>query len=194
MTDPIDDAAAEAPQRHVELMKVWRDVRRAFTGIRAVLYTLFVSNWSTRAMMRSYGDAISNSFRLPYWKRFDKIVAPLSDADVDYLRVLAQQQFEFVAASFRMNAVIMVTFPVTGAILINQLFPGSVVNYFEEAASVNAVLIIACFFLIAIGLLFAGVYRAREMRMALEIEAAKRRLARGETIASAGGDAQDISI
>lgn len=193
MTDDIEKTETEV-LRHEELMAAWKDVRRAFTGSKAIFYTLFISNWSLRSMMRSYGDTISNSFRLPYWKRFDEVVRPLSDPDVDYLRVLAQQQFEFVAASFRMNAVIMVTFPVTAAVLFNQLVPGSVVRYFEDEMSINSVLIIAFFFLVAIGLLFAGVYRAREMRMALEIEAAKRRLARGETIASAGGDAQDISI
>ena len=193
MTDDTDLIELES-RRDEDLLPIWKEIRRAFTGPRAVFYTLFISNWSSRSMMRSYGDSISNSFKLPYWKRFNKIVAPLTDADVDYLRVLAQQQFEFVAASFRMNAVIMVTFPVTAAVLINQLLPGSVVRHFGDGASLNSILIIGVFFLLAIGLLFAGVYRAREMRMALEIEAAKRRLARGETIASAGGDAQDISI
>lgn len=193
MAENSSDAVSQVQNRDVELLQVWRSIRRIFTGWRSVFYTLF-ANWSMRSMARSYGDAITNSLKLPYWQRFEKIIAPLSDADVDFLRVLAQQQFEFVAASFRMNAVIMVTVPVTAAVLFNQIFPGSIVTYFEEQGSSNPIYIVGAFFILAIGLLFAGVYRAREMRMALEIEAAKRRLARGETIASAGGDAQDLSI
>lgn len=181
-------------ERHEELLVVWQSLRKIFAGWRNNLLALFDPRQSMGLVRRSLGDAISASFRLPYWDKFNATVAPLSDPEIDYLRVLAQQQFELAAASFRFNAVTSVTVPASAAVLINQFAPGQIAKAYDGPSDFWILAIVALFIFGALSLLFSGVYRSRELRMALEIEAAKRRLKRGETLSSAGGDAQDLSL
>ncbi|MEL7454543.1 MAG: hypothetical protein AAGJ50_14340, partial [Pseudomonadota bacterium] len=162
------------------------------------------SSW--RNLRRQYSDPISASLEYDHWQGLRALCRPLSDADVDYLRVLAQQKLEYSAALFRFNAVVYVTLPVSALVVINQLAPewiDQLVSFFavdEEDDEADRLLLFINYTIAAlatvggIALLFNNVYKARELRMALEIEAGRRRLIRGEHIASAGGDTTDLSL
>ena len=64
----------------------------------------------------------------------------------------------------------------------------------STSLSQNGLLFIGVLLGLNLGYMFLNVFKAREMRSALELTAADRRLMRRETIVSAGGDAVDLSI
>lgn len=184
--EPIKDAGRE--EAAVDLDATWRQASKLFSGMR---FGFSPPNEWWALCRRLYGDTITSSRTLDHWRKLAALVKPLDDAQVDYLRVLAQQRFEFSAAAFRVNAVASVTLPVSGALLVNQLAPGRVQEFIADDTLFWTVLALGL--LLNLSYIFGNVFKARELRMALELLAADRRLARGETLASAGGDTSDVS-
>ena len=194
------------PTRDKDLLVVWTRIHKVFCGWRGQLYRNLWKSSGWLNYKRNYMDPISASLQFDYWKQLREICEPLSDVDIDYLRVLAQQKFEFSAAMFRINAVMYITVPVSALVVINQVAPKWIKIAYDflrdDAVTKNGIDWVLLFtyagaalsILLGIAVLFNGVYKARELRMALELEAARRRLLRGETIASAGGDTADVSL
>ena len=210
MDDDILQPRAEATSpsaRHIEdLLLIWQEIHKTFCGWRGQIWRTV--NGSDRALKRRarYSDGISVHMKYAHWQALFEICSPLSDAELDYLRVLAQQHFEFSAAMFRFNAVAFITLPISALVVINQLAPGWLSRFLKDTLGIfttNQAGMIGSLtgygiglvsLLIGVALLFNRVYKARELRMALEIEAGRRRLLRGETLTSAGGDASDLQL
>lgn len=184
--EPIHDEEA--------VLQTWRKLCGCFSGIR------YVANrpqdtWPL--FKRNYVGDVTISWKLSYWKKAKALLIPLADAEVDYLRSLAQQRLEFAASQFRSWAVMSVSLPVSFLVLANQFSPAWVrEEIFNGSTDSIPTPIFVLIILAGANLLyiFLNVVKAREMRTALELEAASRRLRRGETIVSAGGDTTDLSL
>lgn len=189
-----DESATEPLYNEEALLDTWRKLCRYFSGVRN--FTMNPKDaWIH--MIRCYVGDITINWKLSYWKKAKALIKPLADAEIDYLRSLTQQRLEFTASLFRTAAVSSVTLPVSFLVLANQLFPKWVREELLSSEDVNNLdIIFLVILLTAISLLYTymNVLKAREMKTALELEAAGRRLKRGETIVSAGGDATDISL
>ena len=181
------ETAASAPEpviseedaREANAMRVWREASKLFSGLRYGLSTPWDAWFQTR---RQFGDTVTTSRQLRYWKKLKTLTDTLSDAELEYVRFLALQRFEFAAAIFRVNAVTSITLPITAAVVANQLYPGVVQKFLEE----DSLILVGLFLLLVVLLaaVFGNVFKARELKMALELEAARRRLRRGDAARS----------
>lgn len=185
-----DDILAELDRAQA----AWRKLCGCFSGIK------YVANrpkdmW-TLIKRRFVGDVLIN-WNLTYWKKAKAILVSLTDPEIDYLRSLAQQRFESAASQFRLWAVSSVTIPVSIVVILNQLAPEWFRREFLQEPDETIFGLYVVFLTVAIVNLFyifLNSLKAREMRMALELEAADRRFMRGETFVSAGGDTSDLSL
>jgi len=178
------------------ILETWRKLCSCFSGVKYVggnpkdFWTLTT---------RPYVADVTHQWKLSYWKKARVLLVPLEDSEIDYLRVLAQQRLETSAANFRAWAVSSVSIPVSALVVANQLFPEWIRaevfnNDSGNSLSQDSILGLGILLFINLLYIFMNVFKAREMRSALEMIAAERRLKRGETIASAGGDAAELSL
>lgn len=165
--------------REQEVMAIWKQASRLFSGLRYGVSSLKDTWYQTR---RQFGDTITSSHKLSYWQKLRVLTDTLEDQELEYLRTLAVKRFEFSAAIFRINAITSITIPVTTAVVINQVYPGSVQSWIED----DSLVLLIGFFILLIMLIkvFGNVFKARELRIALDLESARRRLHRGEPSAS----------
>ncbi len=161
--------------REQKVMTVWRSASRLFSGLRYGVSGLKDTWFQTR---RQFGDTITSSYKLQYWQKLRLLTDTLDDHELEYLRVLANKRFDFTAAIFRVNAITSITIPVTAAVVVNQIYPGSVQNWIED----DSLTLVIGFLILLIMLIkvFGNVFKARELKMALDLEAARRRLHREE--------------
>lgn len=171
----VEPGACEEDARETKTTHAWREANVLFSPMRYGISNPFHAWIQTR---RQAGDTITSSKKLRYWKKLKTLTDKLGDAELDYIRLLAQKRFEFSAALFRVNAVSSVRLPITAAVVANQLYPGFVQRFIADSPVVLTVLFL--FFLILPAVVFGNVFKARELRMALELEAGRRRLHRGE--------------
>ena len=148
---------------------------------------------------RPFAADVTRQWKLSYWKKARDLLAPLQDSEIDYLRVLSQQRLESSAAHFRAWAVFSVSMPVSALVVANQLFPEWVkAEIFNrdggDSFSQDGLFGLGIFLAINLLYIFINVFKAREMRSALEMIAADRRLKRGQTITNAGGDITELSL
>ena len=160
-------------------MAIWKQASRLFSGLRYGISSLKDTWYQTR---RQFGDTITSSHKLSYWQKLRALTDTLDDQELEYLRTLAVKRFEFSAAIFRINAITSITIPVTTAVVINKVYPGSVQSWIED----DSLVLLVGFFIMLIMLIkvFGNVFKARELRIALDLESARRRLHRGEASAS----------
>ena len=188
------DAQSENTQGDVtdsetNAMRVWREASKLFSGLRYGLSNPLDGWFQTR---RQLGDTITSSKKLKYWRKLRTLTDTLNDAELEYIRFLSQQRLEFTSAIFRMNAVMSVTLPISAAVVANQLYPGVVQDFIADSPIILTV--VFAMFLVTIGLVFGNVFKARELRMALELEAARRRLLNGDASEHAGSPASEFDF
>jgi len=186
---PSDNTPVEIADLESNAMRVWREASRLFSGVRYGISNPLDGWFQTR---RQFGDTITSSKKLRYWRKLRTLTDTLNDSELEYVRFLAQQRFEFAAAIFRMNAVMSVTLPLTAAVVANQLYPGLVQKFIEDTPI--GLTITFVFFLVLLTIVFGNVFKARELRMALELEAARRRLLKGETSEHTGSPASEFDF
>jgi len=172
-TPPISKDAA----REARVMSVWREANKLFSGMR---YGFSHPRDMWLQTRRQFGDTITSSREMRSWTKLKAVTDTLDDVELDYLRTLANQRFEFSAARFRINAITSVTIPISAAVVANQIWPGSVQQIIKEDQITLTVLFVLL--LLILGAVFGNVFKARELRMALDVEAARRRLHRGELL------------
>ena len=186
---PSENAQDDVIDHESNAMRVWREASRLFSGVRYGISNPLDGWFQTR---RQFGDTITSSKKLRYWRKLRTLTDTLNDSELEYVRFLAQQRFEFAAAIFRMNAVMSVTLPLTAAVVANQLYPGLVQKFIEDTPI--GLTITFVFFLVLLTIVFGNVFKARELRMALELEAARRRLLKGETSEHTGSPASEFDF
>ena len=171
----IEAEPSEEDAREANAMRVWREASKLFSGMRYGISDPVDGWFQTR---RQFGDTVTSSRKLRYWKKLKTLTDTLSDSELEYVRFLAHQRFEFAAAVFRKNAVASVTLPITAAVVANQLYPGIVQAFLANSPIFLTISFVGL--LIVLAVVFGNVFKARELRMALELEAARRRLRRGD--------------
>ena len=175
-TEPVlEPPFSQEDEHEANAMRVWSEASKLFSGMRYGSSNPVDAWFQSR---RQFGDAVTSSKKLRYWKKLKTLTDTLNDAELEYIRLLSHQRFEFSAAIFRMNAITSVTLPVTAAVVANQLYPGIVQTFIAESTVITALGILTLLIIVAVG--FGNVFKARELRMALELEVARRRLRRGE--------------
>lgn len=161
--------------RESKVMAVWKDASRLFSGLRYGISNPIDTWFQTR---RQFGDTITSSHKLRYWQKLRALTDTLDDVEVEYLHTLATKRYEFSGAIFRMNAITSITIPVTAAVVSNQIYPGIVQKLLaEDSLILMGILLILLTMLVMV---FGNVFKARELRMALDLEVARRRLHRGD--------------
>jgi|GEM_PF-4059024 len=157
----------EKPKRQ-SAEEVWRLLSRTFTAWN------FVPSrprdlWI--ATIRVGNDFITRSLRLSYWQKGMVIVSHLTDQDLQRLKVWADINRRQSENFFRVLLVVYFTLPITGALVLGQLYPdqwaGLGVEFSEVVimfSAYTAVLIVQ----------FAGHWKAREIDDFLQFTLAER--------------------
>ncbi len=162
----------------------WRELRRAFSGFRSRTNLRDVFIFARR---RFLGDVTLNQ-KLSYWRKAKDVMARLTDPEVDYLRTLAQQRLDLTGSLFRGWAVLSLTLPISALVIANQLAPDWLRReVFDDADRFSNGVLTGYAVLVVMNLIqiYLNLFKAREMATALELEAAERRLRRGELSPSA---------
>ena len=175
--------------REANAMRVWRKANKLFSAAK---YGFSMPRDAWFQSRRQFGDTITSSVELGYWKKLKALTDTLSDSELEYVRFLSHQRFEFAAAIFRMNAVASVTLPITAAVVANQLYPGIVQSYIADSPVLLTLAFIGLLIILAV--VFGNVFKARELRMALELEAARRRLRRGDEAAGLAAMSSEFDL
>lgn len=170
-------------------MRVWREANRLFSGMRYGISNPIDGWYQTR---RQFGDTVTSSQKLRYWRKLKTLTDTLSDPELEYVRFLSLQRFEFAAAVFRKNAVASVTLPITAAVVANQIYPGIVQGIIANSPVFLTISFVVL--LVVLAVVFGNVFKARELRMALEVEAARRRLLRGDVTSGSAPNSSEFDL
>ncbi len=177
---PTNSAAANGLIRTDPVaMGVWKRLTRGFATWRLLVLAGF-----TRRVLHHFGnDQLTPLSAAVHWKIGLGLLGGLDDAQVDFLQTYAELNASRVERAFRTYALILVTIPVGATVGLNEIDPDS----WERLgfSQVESVIIILSLWAVAVGILMAAAWRARDLADLLRFEQARRVLARaGRSLAS----------
>lgn len=153
-------------------MGVWKRLTKGFATWRL----LVVSGFTRRALHHFGNDQLTPLNDAGHWKIGLGLLGGLDDAQIDFLKIYAELNASRVERAFRTYALILVTIPVGATVGINEIDPDS----WERLgfSQLESVLVILSLWAIAVGILMAAAWRARDLADLLCFEQARRVLAR----------------
>lgn len=136
----------------------WKKLSRTFATWRVLPLSL---NDFWVSLQRFYGnDFLTPSLQLSYWKKAWAVIEDVSDEDLQQLKVFSELNLSQIDNFFRMMLVLYFTVPITGSVVMGELFPGhwqTMGISFEEIAAIFLV------YTAMVALLFASYWKAREI-------------------------------
>ncbi|WP_417481673.1 hypothetical protein [Maricaulis sp.] len=156
-------------------MGVWERLTVNFTTWRLILFAGF----SRRSLHHFGNDQLTPLTRARHWKIGLGLLGGLDDAQIDFLKTYAELNAGKVDRTFRAYALLMVTLPVGATIGINEIDPEIWTRL--GFSQIDSVIVILATWAVAVGILMAAAWRARDLADLLVFEQARRELARGKT-------------
>ena len=172
MTPTSRTAATGLIRTDAMAMGVWERLTRNFTTWRLILLAGF-----TRRSLHHFGnDQLTPLTQAPHWKIGLGLLGGLDDAQIEFLKTYAELNAGKVDRTFRAYALLMVTLPVGATIGINEIDPEIWTRL--GFSQVDSVIVILGMWAVAVGILMAAAWRARDLADLLVFEQARRELAR----------------
>jgi len=153
-------------------MGVWQRLTKGFATWRL----LILAGFTRRGLLHFGNDHLTPLNRAGHWKIGLGLLGGLSDGQIDFLRTYAELNASRVERSFRTYALLLVTIPVGATIGVNEIDP----NIWDGLgfSQIESVLTILAVWAVAVGILMAAAWRARDLADLLTFEQARRVLAR----------------
>ncbi|SDL96499.1 hypothetical protein [Maricaulis salignorans] len=160
-------------------MGVWERLTRNFTTLRLILFAGF----SRRSLHHFGNDQLTPLTQASHWKIGLGLLGGLDDAQIDFLKTYAELNAGKVDRTFRAYALLMVTLPVGATIGINEIDPEIWTRL--GFSQIDSVIVILGVWAIAVGVLMAAAWRARDLADLLIFEQARRVLVRAHRTSQA---------
>ncbi|WP_417476307.1 hypothetical protein [Maricaulis sp.] len=155
-------------------MEVWKRLTKGFATWRLLL----VAGFTRRGLYHFGNDHLTPLNRAGHWKIGLGLLGGLSEAQIDFLTTYAELNASRVDRSFRTYALLLVTLPVGATIGINEIDR----DIWDRLgfSQIESVIAILGLWAIAVGILMAAAWRARDLADLLVFEQARRELMRAQ--------------
>ncbi len=146
----------------------WRLLTRVFSSWK---FIPFHPNNIRISVLRFGNNFISQSRELTYWKRAEKIVADVTNHDLQRLKVWAEINRRQSENFFRVMLVMYITIPITAALVLGQLYPA---EWASLDINLEELILMFAVYTFVLMVFFAGHWKAREMDDFLQLALAER--------------------
>ncbi len=179
MTQSNTNAANGLIRTDPVAMGVWQRLTKGFATWRLIV----LSGFTRRGAHHFGNDHLTPLNKAVHWKIGLGLLGGLDDGQIDFLKTYAELNASRVERSFRTYALILVTIPVGATVGINEIDP----DIWEQAgfSQIETVIVILGVWAVAVGILMAAAWRARDLADLLCFEQARRVLARANRTSSA---------